>query len=137
MPVRTNPSPIELKKRLATIAEELIALHRDLYWLAEGHDLAAQEQSLGDLSFEQVMALKLAVDNVRELLWKYVDAVARMEPERVQEAMETHRMRRLTQLLELLRDRLGRYPEQPPMSFIERISAAIKEKLGGKTEKAA
>src|SRR5215831_17136540 len=130
---RTKPSPSEFKKRLATIAEDLIALHRDLYWLAEGHDLAAQEAELGDLTFEQVMALKLAVDNVRELLWKYVDAVAKVEPERVEEAMETHRTRRVTQLLELLRERLGRYPEGPPVSFIERISAAIKEKLGGST----
>jgi len=130
---RTNPSPNELKRRLATIGEELISLHRDLYWLAEGNDLAAQEESLGDLSIEQVMALKLAVDNVRELLWKYVDAVAKVQPERVQEALETHRLRRVTQLLELLRERLGRYPEGQPVSFFERISAAIKEKLGGST----
>jgi len=134
---RTKPSPNELRERLATIAEELISLHRDLYWLAEGNDLVAQEEELGDLSFDQVMALKLAVDNVRELLWKYVDAVARVEPERVQEAMQTHRMRRVTQLLELLRERLGRYPDQPPVSFIERITAAIKEKLSSKSDKAA
>ena len=128
---RTNPPPNELKRRLARIAEELMALHRDLYWLVQGNDLAAQEESLGDLSVEQVMALKLAVDNVRELLWKYVDAVAKVEPERVQDAMETHRLRRVTQLLELLRERLGRYPEGQPASFFERISAAIKDKLSG------
>lgn len=131
MLVRTNPPPNELKRRLAKIAEELMTLHRDLYWLAQGNDLVAQEESLGDLSVEQVMALKLAVDNVRELLWKYVDAVAKVEPERVQEAMETHRLRRVTQLLELLRERLGRYPEGQPVSFFERISAAIKDKLSG------
>ena len=136
---RTKPSPTPLKERLATIAEELIALHRDLYWLAQGNDLAEQEISLSNLSLDQVMALKLAVDNVRELLWKYVDAVAKVEPEVIEEAMQTHRMQRVTQLLELLRERLGQYSEQQPVSFIERISAAIKEKLagGGKAEKAA
>jgi hypothetical protein len=134
---RTKPSPYELRERFATIADELISLHRDLYWLAEGNDLAAQEESLGDLTLDQVMALKLAVDNARELLWKYVEAVAQVEPDRVEEAMENHRMRRVSQLLELLRERLGRYPEGPPVSFIEKISAAIKEKLNVKSNKAA
>src|SRR5262245_46694889 len=118
---RTKSSPNELKERFATIADELISLHRDLYWLAEGNDLAAQEKGLGDLSFDQVMALKLAVDNARELLWKYVEAVAKVEPDRVEEAMQNHRMRRVSQLLELLRERLGHYPEGPPVSFIEKI----------------
>jgi len=134
---RTKPSPNPLKERLASIAEELIALHRDLYWLAEDNDTAAQEQSLGDLNFHEIMALKLAVDNVRDLLWKYVDAVAKVEPQRVQEAMETYRIRRVSQLLELLRERLGHYSDQPPVSFIERMSAAIKERLKGSGDKAA
>ena len=134
---RTKFSPPELKDRLATVAEELIALHRDLYWLAEDNNLPQQERDLGELTLEQVMAVKLAVDNLRDLLWKYVDAIAKVEPERVQEAMQNHRLRRVTQLLELLRKRLGTYSEQPPVSFIERISAAIKEKLKVPSDKAA
>lgn len=134
---RTKSSPPELKQRLVTITEELIALHRDLYWLAEDNNLPEQEQNLGELSLDDVMAVKLAVDNLRDLLWKYVDAIARLEPERVQEAMDNHRLRRVTQLLDLLRRRLGGYQEQPPVSFIERISAAIKEKLTNSSEKAA
>lgn len=134
---RTKSSPPELKERLSTVADELIALHRDLYWLAEDNNLPEQEHSLGDLRLDDVMAVKLAVDNLRDLLWKYVDAIARLEPERVQEAMQNHRLRRVTQLLELLRKRLGGYPEQPPVSFIERISAAIKEKLLSQSDKAA
>lgn len=134
---RTKFSPPDLKERLATITEELIALHRDLYWLAEDNNLPQQERDLADLSLEQVMAAKLAVDNLRDLLWKYVDAIAKVEPERVQEAMQNHRLRRVTQLLELLRKRLGNYSEQAPVSFIERISAAIKEKLKVPSDKAA
>lgn len=134
---RTKPSPNPLKERLANIAEELNTLHRDLYWLAEENDLAAQEQNLGDLSFDEIMALKLAVDNVRDLLWKYVESVAKVEPQRVQEAMETYRVRRVSQLLELLRERLGHYSDQPPVSFIERMSASIKEMLTKKDGKAA
>lgn len=134
---RTKPSPNSLKERLATITEALIQLHRDLYWLAEDNDVAAQQQDLGNLDFDQVMALKLAIDNVRDLLWKYVDAVAKVEPQRVQEAMDAYRIRRVSQLLELLRERLGQYSDQPPVSFIERVSASIKEMLTGSGGKAA
>lgn len=134
---RTKSSPPELKDRLAMVADELVALHRDLYWLAEDNNLPKQERDLGDLSLDQVMVLKLAVDNLRDVLWKYVDAIAKVEPQRVQEAMDSHRLRRVTQLLELLRKRLGGYSEQHPVSFIERISVAIKEKLKGESDKAA
>lgn len=134
---RTKPSPNSLQERLATTIEELNVLHRDLYWLAEDDDLAAQEQDLGNLNFDQIMALKLAVDNLRELLWKYVDAVAKVEPQRVQEAMETYRVRRVSKLLELLRQRLGQYSDQSPVSFIEKVSASIKDMLTRSGDKAA
>ena len=134
---RTKSPPPKLKERLASITKELTQLHCDLYWLAEDNNLPEQEQNLGELSLDDVMAVKLAIDNLRDLLWKYVDAIARLEPERVQEAMDNHRLRRVTQLLELLRRRLGGYQEQQPVSFIEKISAAIKEKLTSSSEKAA
>lgn len=134
---RIKSSPPSLKDRLGNLAEELIALHRDLYWLAEDNNLPEQEDNLGDLTLDQVMTLKLAVDNLRDLLWKYVDAISHVEPERVQEAMQSYRLRRVTQLLDLLRKRLGAYPDQPPISFIEKISVAIKEKLKSPAEKAA
>jgi hypothetical protein len=134
---RTISSPLELKDRLALVAEELNTLHRDLYWLAEDNNLKEQEHSLGDLNLDDVMAVKLAVDNLRDLLWKYVDAIAKLEPERAQEAKDSHRLRRVTQLLELLRSRFANNSEQTPVSFIERISAAIKERLQGQSIKAA
>jgi hypothetical protein len=134
---RSTKSSPEFKKRLVNVTEQLNALHRDLYWLAQDSNIEEQNENLGDLTFEEVMSVKLAVDNVRELLWKYVDAVAKVEPERVHEALDANRLRRVTQLLELLRERLGRFPEQPPLSFIEKVSAAIKEKLTGHGGKAA
>lgn len=134
---RTKSSPPELHKRLAAVAEELIALHRDLYWLAEDNNLPEQEHTLGDLTLDQVMEVKLAVDNLRDLLWKYVDAISKVEPERAQEAMQSYRLGRVTQLLDVLRKRLGTYPDQQPVSFIEKISVSIKDKLKGQTDKAA
>ena len=121
-----------MRKRLETVKDELMALHRDMYWMAQDQNSPEQAQKVSDLDFDQVMDLKLAVDNMRELLWKYVDAAAEMEPQRVQHAMESHRVRRVSQLLQLLRERLGHYPDpQQPVSFIEKMSAAIKEKLSG------
>jgi hypothetical protein len=38
----------------------------------------------------------------------------------------------MTQFLRVLRERLGRSSDQQPLSFIERISAAMKERLGSK-----
>jgi hypothetical protein len=137
MPGRTQPSPPDFKERLGRMADDLVALHRDLYWLAEDNNLPEQERCLGDLTVDQVMALKLAVDNLRDLLWKYVDAISKVEPDRVQEAMHSYRLCRVTQLLDLLRERLGSYPDQPPVSFIEKISAAIKDKLASPSDKAA
>jgi len=127
-----------MRKRLETVKDELMALHRDMYWMAQDQNSSEQAQKVSDLDFDQVMDLKLAVDNMRELLWKYLDAASAMEPERVQQAMEAHRVRRVSQLLQLLRERLGHYPDhQPPVSFIEKVSAAIKEKLAGHGGKAA
>ena len=121
-----------MRKRLETVKDELMALHRDMYWMAQDQNSPEQAQKVSDLDFDQVMDLKLAVDNMRELLWKYVDAAAEMEPQRVQHAMESHRVRRVSQLLQLLRERLGHYSDpQQPVSFIEKMSAAIKEKLSG------
>jgi hypothetical protein len=119
----------EIKERLASLTEELSSLHRDLYWLAQDSNLNEQETSLAELSMDDLMAAKLAVDNLRDILWNYVDAMSKLEPERVQEAMQNHRLRRTTRLLELLRKRMGGSYETPTLSFIERISAAVKEKL--------
>ena len=129
----------EMRKRLEKIKDELMALHRDMYWMAQDQSSPEQQQQkVSELDFDQLMDLKLAVDNMRELLWKYLDAAAEVEPERVQQAMESHRVRRVSQLLQLLRERLGHYPDQQqPVSFIEKVSAVIKEKLAGHGGKAA
>jgi hypothetical protein len=126
-----NLSDTELSERLTRITEELKALHRDLYWLAESDDVSDQTKNLENLNLEQMIALKLAVDNARELIWKYVDALSQIEPQRVEDALEAHHSGRVTQLLQLLRERLGPSSEQPAVSFIERVSAAIEDKLTG------
>jgi hypothetical protein len=132
-------SPEAMRKRLESMKAGLMALHREMYWMVQDQQSPEQEQKIADLNFDQVMDLKLAVDNMRDLLWKYVEAASKVEPRRVQEALEAQRARRVGQLLQLLRERLGRYPDQQqqPVSFIEKVSAVIKEKLAGHGGKAA
>jgi hypothetical protein len=127
----------ELTHRLESATTELSNLHRDLYWLVQDQQSAEQEQALRELDFEQIMDLKMAVDNLRDMLWKYIDAAALAEPGRGREAAEASNLRRVTRLLQLLRDRLGRAPDPQPVSFIEKVSAAIQEKLDGPGGRAA
>jgi hypothetical protein len=121
----------ELKKRIQAVADELMALHSELYWMALEEASSKQDQ-FEDLDIHLVTDFKFAVDNMRDLLWKYLEVAAKVEPDRVQEAAEAHRTQRVTTLLNLLRERLGYYEDGQQMSFIERISASINERLPDK-----
>lgn len=121
----------ELVNHLKTITEELTALHGDLYWLAmQAQDVSAEQSSAATLSVEMLAGLKGAVDNMRLLLWNYIETASETNPQKVKEGMETQRVLRMSQFLKLLRERLGSSQDQQPLSFIERVSAAMKERLG-------
>lgn len=118
---------------LTALTNELTVLHSDLYWLAmQGEDAAAKELPATQLNVELLTALKGAVDNIRLLLRNYIEAASQIEPQIVREGLEAQRVQRATQFLQLLRNRLGRSSDQEPVSFIERISALMKDRLGDK-----
>jgi len=119
--------------QLKALANELTVLHDDLYWLAmQTEEAAAQELPATHLNVELLTTLKGAVDNIRLLLWNYIEAASEIDPQRVREGLEAQRVQRMTQFLQLLRHRLGRSSDQEPVSFIERISAMMKDRLGDK-----
>jgi len=121
----------ELVDHLKTLTRELTSLHGDLYWLAmQAQDVSAEETPMSDLNIEVLTSLKSAVDDMRLLLWNYLEAAAKVDPQRVQDGMETQRVQRITQFLKLLRERLGNSSEQQPVSFIEKVSAAMERRLG-------
>jgi hypothetical protein len=125
----------ELVNHLKTITEELTALHGDLYWLAmQAQDVSAEQSSAATLNVEMLAGLKGAVDNMRLLLWNYIETASETNPQKVKDGLEMQRVQRMTQFLKLLRERLGSSQDQQPhpLSFIERISAAMKERLGNK-----
>jgi hypothetical protein len=117
---------------LRALTNELTVLHGDLYWLAMAEDVAGKESPATQLNAELLTALKGAVDNLRLSLWHYIEAASETDPQRVQAGLEAQRVQRMTQFLQLLRDRLGRGSDQEPVSFIEKISAVMKDRLGDK-----
>lgn len=127
MPIVSNSCAdlTELVDHVKTLTQELTSLHGDLYWLA-----MQAEEPKADLNIEILTSLKSAVDDMRLLLWNYIEAASQVDPQRVGEEMETQRVQRITQFLKLLRERLGSNTEQQPVSFIERVSAAIEQRLG-------
>jgi len=123
----------ELVNHLRSLTNELTALHGELYWLAmQAHDSSGKQTPAAELNVELLTALKGAVDNMRLLLWDYIETASEVDPGKVQEGMETQRLQRMAHFLQLLRDRLGRAPDEQPISFIEKISAAVKQRLGDK-----
>jgi hypothetical protein len=118
-----------LVAHLKELTNELTAVHSELYWLAMKNQDGAAKETPAELNVNLLADLKGAVDNMRLLLWKYIETASELDPQRVQEDLEAQRLRRVTEFLQLLRERLGRVPNEQPQSFIERISAAIKERL--------
>jgi len=112
------------------LTDVLAGLHSDLHWLAMNAEGAGMRQlPVTEQDVETLAALKSALDNMRVLLWNYIEAAAEVDPARMEDALETHRLQQIGRFLRLLRDRLGRSRSQQPLSFIERISAEMKERL--------
>jgi hypothetical protein len=132
--VRHSNSDInELVDHLKSLTDELIAVHGDLYWLAmQSQEISAGKPQLAELNVELLATLKSAVDGMRLILWDYIETASAMDPQRAAEGLETQRLKRVTQFLELLRQRLGRVPQNAPLSFIERISTAMKDRFRDK-----
>jgi hypothetical protein len=140
MTARSTKTDInELVNHLKAITNELTELHGDLYWLAmQANDVASadagrvEHSSAAELNVELLTALKGAVDNMRLLLWNYIETASEVNPEEVKDGLDSQRMQRMTQFLSLLRERLGSSRDSQPLSFIERISGLMKERLSNK-----
>jgi hypothetical protein len=64
------------------------------------------------------------------LLWQYIETASEVNPQQVQERMDSQRLHRVTKFLQLLRKRLAPASDEQPVSFIERINAAVTQSLG-------
>jgi hypothetical protein len=132
--IRTDNN--ELVSHLKDLTNALNALHGDLYWLAMQAPESSEKPSTpaAELDVDLLTGLKTAVDDMRLLLWQYLEAASLLDPQSVRDGIEAQRLHRVTKFLQLLRDRLSHSPvsEEQPLSFIERISAAVKKSLDEK-----
>ncbi|HLK53779.1 MAG TPA: hypothetical protein VKU42_09990 [Candidatus Angelobacter sp.] len=126
----------ELVTHLKELTTALTAVHSDLYWLAMQAPNAQDKPAApaADLNVNLLAELKIAVDDMRLLLFQYIETATEVNPQRMQEGIEAERLNRVTKFLQLLRGRLVHAPQgnDQPMSFIERINAAVTEHLGEK-----
>ena len=122
----------ELVNHLQELTTALTAVHEDLYWLAMQAPNADDKPAApaADLNVSMLAELKLAVDDMRLLLWQYIETASQVDPQRMQEGLDTQRLHRVTKFLALLRKRLAPQTDDQPVSFIERINAAVTEHLG-------
>jgi hypothetical protein len=67
---------------------------------------------------------------MRLLLWQYIETASEVNPQQMQERMDSQRLHRVTKFLQLLRKRLAPASDEQPVSFIERINAAVTQSLG-------
>jgi hypothetical protein len=129
-----NSDTTELVAHLKELTEALNAVHGDLYWLAMQSPDAARKDVVpaAELNVDLLAELKTAVDDMRLMLWQYIETASELDPQNMREGMETQRLRRVTKFLQLLRERLGHAVQEQPVSFIERISERVKKSLGDK-----
>ena len=130
---RLHTDTTELVSHLKELTTALTAVHEDLYWLAMQAPNANDKPAVpaAELNVDMLSELKSAVDDMRLLLWQYIETATEVNPQRVQERMDSQRLHRVTKFLQLLRKRLSPVPaDDQPVSFIERINAAVTESLG-------
>ena len=128
---RLHTDTTELVSHLKELTTALTAVHEDLYWLAMQAPNANDKPAVpaAELNVDMLSELKSAVDDMRLLLWQYIETASEVNPQHVQERMDSQRLHRVTKFLQLLRKRLAPTSDEQPVSFIERINAAVTESL--------
>ena len=129
---RLHTDSTELVSHLKELTTALTAVHEDMYWLAMQPPNANDKPAIpaAELNVDMLSELKSAVDDMRLLLWQYIETASEVNPQDVQERMDSQRLHHVTKFLQLLRKRLAPAPaDEQPVSFIERINAAVTQSL--------
>ena len=117
--------PEEITKRIQHITEEIRTLQQSLDELSNTGSEAERHHLIEDcLQPEMIVDFKAAVDNLRIFLWSYLEAAARQSGGQVMDyALQAYRIRRATEMLEMLNKTAQRAGEPLPVvcSFFERI----------------
>ena len=117
---RLHTDSTELVSHLKELTTALTAVHEDLYWLAMQAPNANDKPAVpaAELNLDRLNELKSAVDDMRLLLWQYIETASEVNPQSAQDGMDSQRLHRVTKFLQLLRKRLVPSSDDQPVSFI-------------------
>lgn len=111
-----------LRTRAAHLAVELRELQKQLASAEYTPQQVVQDQTTLDM----IRELKLAVDTMRQLLWKYIDASAAACPTKTDAQL-------LNDATALLRSLGSHNVPTQPVSFIDAVSAFVEQHPSSKT----
>ena len=88
----------ELVTHLKELTTALTAVHGDLYWLAMQSPDATEKPTVpaAGLTVDMLAELKSAVDDMRLLLWQYIETASEVDPQRMKEGLEMQRLHHVT-----------------------------------------
>jgi hypothetical protein len=115
--------------RIRRITTDLNALEEELEWQKiEATSQEEQAQLLEEiLSVDLMSDFKAAVDRVRHFLWRYIESAANNNGQDVDYALQSHRLRRVTEMLRMLRNNgvpeMATLPEE--RTFFEHVTSVI------------
>lgn len=117
----------DLSTRLRLLAESLRRIEKELEVIAR-QDAADCGATLPEalLDLELLTQVKTTLDNVRHLLWPYVEVASQRSQHGLDETLQRYRMERVTQMLEDLKAR-ATHPAMAPMpevhTFLQGLQA--------------
>jgi hypothetical protein len=94
----------DVMRRIRTVTSELHEIEHELEGAAQHATTSSHARILDEQdSIALLGAFKVAVDNMRRFLWAYIEAVS-VNDENMNEALQTARLMRVTELLRVLRE---------------------------------
>lgn len=116
----------ELSIRIRRVTEDLKAIQRELSDAAGGPAQHREEVMEEMLNAEMVQEFKSAVDQMRHLLWAYIETQSQTRPEVRGNAIRDLRMQRVTEMLRVLQPTVAESREDDTpatLSFLEVVQS--------------
>ena len=116
----------DISDRIATITQELKALHVQLQWPRLQNAEPCDQDRILDQLFDAGLGhdLKGAVDLLSKFLWRYIEtAAARTSDEGVDYAQQSRRLSQVTEMLRLLHH--SACPLRDSLSFVEHAALTV------------
>jgi hypothetical protein len=119
----------DILERIQRVAADLRAVEKELSALSKS-DLSLEERLQEELDFllrhDVTQQLKFAVDSMRELLWTYFEQLSKNRGIAAEDALNSVRLRRITDMLHTLRQsseavRAASSPTPETTSFLSEI----------------